>query len=174
MHSVEATTAFPHLRLTHPRVPPPASLRVSDAVTHASGRPVHEYSKCLSLHTARHSHAQLPKFKQTCSALISTISTYHSGCVRSLNLQSLSADDRRAIFLLSCCRLPAFYLFIYFLSRQKLAKTSDLPRDIVLWRAFAPPSLGIQQDYTVIISISILYDSVFHVRDLRSCFINSA
>lgn len=118
MHSVKATAAFPHLRLTHPRVPPPASLGVSDAVTHASGRPrfrlAHEYSKCLSLCTARHSHAQLPKFKQTCSALISTISTYHSGCVRGLNLPSLSADDRRAIFLLSCCRLPAFSLFIYF------------------------------------------------------------
>lgn len=116
--SVEAATAFPRLRLTHPRVPPPASLRVSDAVTHASGRPrlhlAREYSKCLSLRTARHSHAQLPKFKQTRSALISTISAYHSGCVRGLNLPSLSADDRRAIFLLSCRRLPAFYLFIYF------------------------------------------------------------
>lgn len=127
MRSVEATTAFPHLRLTHPRVPLPASLRVSDAVTHASGRPrlrlAREHSKCLSLRTARHSHAQLPKFKQTCSALISTISTYHSGCVRGLNLPSLSADDRRAIFLLSCRRLPAFYLFLFFFILTETGKS---------------------------------------------------
>lgn len=48
------------------------------------------------------------------------------------------------------------------------------PRDFVLRGASAPPSPGIQRDYIVIMSISILCDSPFHVRDLQSCFINSA
>lgn len=38
----------------------------------------------------------------------------------------------------------------------------------------AQPSPGRQQDYTVIISNSISYDSHFHMGDMPSCFIDSA
>lgn len=65
----------------------------------------HMRTKSASLCTARHSYAQLPKFKQTRSALILTISTYHSGCVHSINLQF----SRPESFFLSCCRLPCFF-----------------------------------------------------------------
>lgn len=127
----------------------------------------HMRTKSASLCTARHSHAQLPKFKQTRSALILTISTYHSGCVRSINLQFFRPMN---LFSFLAADSPAFFFFIL----PDTGKGIWSPQDIVLRKAFAPPSPGVQWDYTVIISISILYDSVFHVRDLQSCFINSA
>lgn len=143
----------------------PASSRCSDAVSHGSGLfstqlPIRGLR--VSLCTARSSRAQLPEFKQTCSTLILTISTYHSGWVHSINLQFVSADDQWVTFP------PRLFI---------LADTDEgvrSPQDIVLQRAFAPPSPGRQRDYTVIICSAILYDSLFHVRDLQSCFINSA
>lgn len=58
----------------------------------------HVRANAVYVCTTRHSHAQLPKFKQTRCALILTISAYHSVRVHSTNLQFLSADDQRVIF----------------------------------------------------------------------------
>lgn len=127
----------------------------------------HVGPQSVSLCAARHSLAQLPKFRQTRSTLIYTISTYHSGWVHSINLQFFSADDQWVILPPS---LQSPWLFIL----PDTGKGFWSPQDIVLQRAFAPPSPGRQWDYTVIISNAILYDSLFHVRDLQSCFINSA
>lgn len=141
----------------------PASMRFSGDIIHGSGG-LYKDSECLC--SARHSHAQLPKFKQTCSTVILTISTYHSSWVQSRCSFSLLRTSES--FFLSCYRLPCLFIL------PDTGKGIWSPQDIVLRRTFAPPSPGIQWDYTVIISISILYDSLFHVRDLQSCFINSA
>lgn len=69
----------------------------------------HVRANAVYVYTARHSHAQLPKFKQTCSALILTISAYHSIRVHSTNLQFLSAEDQWVVFPFLLHTLLAFY-----------------------------------------------------------------
>ena len=147
-----------------PMGPSPASLTVSDAVSHGSGRPS----------TLRHMWAspcapQLPEFRQTRSTLISTISTYHSGWVHGINPRFPLCRRPLSHFFLVHCKTPC--LFHPARSRRRLLIS---PRHCFTEGFFAPPSPGRQWDYTVIISNSILYDSLFHVRDLQSCFINSA
>lgn len=109
-------------------------------------------------------YAQLPKFKQTGVALILTISTHHSASLPSWEPPNCCFFPPPPIF-------PEISLPLYS-TRYRWKIWS--PWDFVWRRASAPSSPGIQQDYTVIISISIPCDSLFYVRDLQSCFINSA
>lgn len=105
-------------------------------------------------------YTQLSKFKQTGITLISTISITAQVCC----LEGHWVAVFPPIF-------PEISLPLYSI-RYRWRIWS--PWDFVWRRASAPSSPGIQQDYIVIISISILCDSLFHVRDLQSCFINSA
>lgn len=134
----------------------PATLGVSSAVSQGSGYPQLLLPGMI---------AQLAKFKLTCSTLISTISEHHRGRIHSIKCAvSLCFADQRVTPPLSLKTPRPFYPARH--RRRHLIS----PRH---W-AFAQPSPGIQWDYTVIIRVSILYDSIFHVRDLQSCFINSA
>lgn len=94
----------------------------------------HMRTKSASLCTVRHSHAQLPKFKQTRSTLILTISTYHSGCVHSINLQ-FSRPMSHFSFL--AADSPAF-----FLSCQIQEKPSDLPKTLFYGGLLRRPPLA--------------------------------